>query len=117
MPGFASAVFQLRQDGASRHGRLKQLRGAPNDQGDNARNKYAESYKFTDRMSGWRKVQAVIRKIEGARMRLRSDFRVAPSANVHVSHVSSPAYQAYAERSSHQESPFPIALQPMIDSQ
>src|SRR4029077_21223764 len=42
---FALVSYERRGGTASR---LKHLREAPNDQGDNARNKYAEGYKFTD---------------------------------------------------------------------
>jgi hypothetical protein len=44
---------------------LNQLRSAPHNKGDKARYKYAEGYKFTERMrSGW-KVQAIIESGDG----------------------------------------------------
>jgi hypothetical protein len=46
--------------------RLEQLRPAPDQKGDDPQHKYAEGYKFADRVVCWRKVEAIIVRIAGA---------------------------------------------------
>src|ERR1700722_2891489 len=45
--------------------RLEQLRPTPDQKGDDPRHKYAEDYKFADRVGGWRKVEAILVSIAG----------------------------------------------------
>ena len=71
--------------------RLEQLRPAPDQKRDDAQRKYAEGYKFANRMESWRKVETIVGRMESATgfdscARMRFRYGVATSGNVHVSH-------------------------------
>src|ERR1700722_197762 len=82
-------TVQLRLEGLKN--RLEQLRPVPDQKRDDAQRKYAEGYKFANRMESWWKVETIVGRMESATgfdscARMRFRYGVATSGNVHVSH-------------------------------